>query len=208
MFVLSFRLILCVSYKPEMEYIQSNKNSCLLIFEWYCYLKHRQLADSSISWRCCDSSCKGRIRVLDSTATIIIPHSHLPDPAEIEKRKFRAALKERATMADETPRHAIFAVQKDINRETAANIHVYSTNKRLVNRVRQQNRPFMPEPATLKGFTIPTELQVCHSGETFLFHDSHVDDEQSFRLVSFEMISWSFQLCVITLKTKLIRRSN
>ena len=36
----------------------------------------------------------------------------------------------------------------------------------------------MPEPATLEGFTIPTELQLCHTGETFLFHDSGVDDEQ------------------------------
>ena len=116
--------------------------------------------------------------MFDSTAKIVNEHSHLPDPAEIEKRKFRAALKERAAMADETPRHAIFAVQKGINRETAANIPVYRTNQRTVNRVRQQKRPFMPEPATLKGFTIPTELQVCHNGESFLFHDSGVEDER------------------------------
>ena len=36
----------------------------------------------------------------------------------------------------------------------------------------------MPETATLKGFTIPTELQVCHTGESFLFHDSGVEDER------------------------------
>ena len=131
MFVRSFRLILCIVYKLEMEYIQSNKNSYLLIFEAYCYIKHRELTDGSVSWRCYDDICKGRIRLFDSTAKIVNEHIHLPDPAEIEKRKFRAALKERAAMADETPSHAIFAVQKGINRETLANIPIYSTSSEL-----------------------------------------------------------------------------
>ena len=48
MFVRSFRLILRIVYKLEMEYIQSNKNSYLLIFEAYCYIKHRELTDGSV----------------------------------------------------------------------------------------------------------------------------------------------------------------
>ena len=44
-------------------------------------------------------------------------HSHFPDPADIEKRKFSTVLKTRASVADESPRQTILSVQRDINSE-------------------------------------------------------------------------------------------
>ena len=159
----------------NMEFIQTNKKSELLVFEGYGYIRHRQLTDGASSWRCCITKCNGRVRLRNDQIEVITAHSHLPDPADIEKRKFRSALKDRAAMADETPRQTIFAAQKDINRETAANIPAYHSNQRTVNRTRQQNRPQMSEPSSLRGFEIPELLQMAHSGEKFMYYDSVKD---------------------------------
>ena len=94
-----------------MEIILTNKNSELLIFEGYAYIKHRTLADNSLSWRCGQSSCNGRVRTKDDSVEIVENHCHFPDPADIEKRKFRKTLKDRAAVSDVTPRQTIFGVQ-------------------------------------------------------------------------------------------------
>ena len=129
-----------------MEIILTNKNSELLIFEGYAYIKHRTLADNSLSWRCGQSSCNGRVRTKDDSVEIVKDHCHFPDPADIEKRKFRKTLKDRAAVSDVTPRQTIFATQRDVNRETAVHLPSYSANQQAVNRVRREKRPKMAEP--------------------------------------------------------------
>ena len=98
-----------------MEIILTNKNSELLIFEEYAYNKHRTLADNSFSWRCAQSSCNGRVRTKEDSVEIVKDHCHFSDPADIEKRKFRKTLKDRAAVSDVTPRQTIFATQRDVN---------------------------------------------------------------------------------------------
>ena len=160
-----------------MEIILTNKNSELLIFEGYAYIKHRTLADNSLSWRCGQSSCNGRVRTKDDSVEIVKDHCHFPDPADIEKRKFRKTLKDRAAVSDVTPRQTIFAAQHDVNRETAVHSPSYSANQQAVNRVRREKRSKMAEPTSLTGFELPLALQKTHDGEQFLLHDSGPQDE-------------------------------
>ena len=155
-----------------MEIILTNKNSELLIFEGYAYIKHRTLADNSLSWRCGQSSWNGRVRTKDDSIEIVKNHCHFPDPADIEKRKIRKTLKDRAAVSDVTPRQTIFAAQRDVNWETAVHLPSYSANQQAVNRVRREKRPKMAEPTSLTGFDLPLALQKTHDGEQFLFHDS------------------------------------
>ena len=61
----------------------------MLVCDAYAYFKHRILTDTSISWRCVLSNCNGRVRIFQVNDTIINDHSHFPDPADFEKRKFR-----------------------------------------------------------------------------------------------------------------------
>ena len=96
----------------------TNKNNEILDHYAYAYLKNRILTDTSISWRCVLSKCNGRVRTLQDKVTIMNDYSHFPDPADIEKRKFRIVLKTRASVADESPRQTILSVQRDINSET------------------------------------------------------------------------------------------
>ena len=87
----------------------------------------------------------GRERTLRDKVTILIDHSHFPDPADIEKQKFRTALKTRAVVADEPPRQTILSTQRDTNTEIAAVIPNDSANQRTVNRVEQKRRPRIQE---------------------------------------------------------------
>ena len=69
------------------EFIQTNKKAELLVFEGYGYIRHRQLADGASSWRCCITKCNGRVRLRNQQIEVITVHSHLPDPADIQKRR-------------------------------------------------------------------------------------------------------------------------
>ena len=149
----------------------------LLVFEGYGYIRHRQLTESPSSWRCCNTKCNGRVRLRNEQVEVITVHSHLPDPADIEKRKLHSALKERAALAHETPRQKLFAAQKT-SPETAANIRAYNSNQRTVNRTRQQNRSQMNETSSLKKFEIPELLPMAHSGAKLMYYDSGPQDEK------------------------------
>ena len=145
-------IVIALEFVLTMEILMTNKNNEMLVYDAYAYFKHRILTDTSISWRCVLSKCNGRVRTFQDNVTIINEHSHFPDPADIEKRKFRTALKTRAVVSDEPPRQTILSVQRDINRETAAVIPSYSANRRTINRVKQEKRPRMQEPQSLTDF--------------------------------------------------------
>ena len=101
-------IVIALEFVLTMEILMTIKNNEKLVYD--AYFKHRILTDTSISWRCVLSKCNGRVRTFQDNVTIINDHSHYPDPADIEKRKFRTALKTRAVVADEPPRQTILSV--------------------------------------------------------------------------------------------------
>ena len=154
----------------------TNKNNEMRVYDAFAYFKHRIITDTSISWRCVLSKCNGCVRTSQDNITIRNDHSHFPDPADIEKRNFRTALKTRAVVVDEPPHQTIFSVQRDINRETAAVIPSYSANQRTFNRVKREKWPRMQEPQSLTDFELPELLKVTHKGN---FHfDSGPNDNK------------------------------
>ena len=110
-----------------MEIILPNKSSDLLIFEGFAYIKLRKLVDNSISRRCAQNNCNGRVRIKEDSVEIVKDHCHLRDPADVEKCKFRKTLEDRAAKAisDVTPRQTIFAAQRDVNQGTAVHLPSY-----------------------------------------------------------------------------------
>ena len=93
-------IVIALEFVLTMEILMTNKNNEMLVYDAYAYFEHRILTDTSISWRCVLSKCNGRVRTFQDNVTIINEHSHFPDPADIEKRKFRTALKTRAVVSD------------------------------------------------------------------------------------------------------------
>ncbi|XP_063727137.1 uncharacterized protein LOC134854711 [Symsagittifera roscoffensis] len=148
-------IVIALEFVLTMEILMTNKNNEMLVYR---------------------NAMNGRVRTFQDNVTIINEHSNFPDPADIEKRKFRTALKTKAVVSDEPPRQTILSVQRDINRETAAVIPSYSANQRTINRVKQEKRPRMQEPHSLTDFELPELLKVTHSGERFLHFDSGPND--------------------------------
>ena len=72
----------------NIEFIQTNKTAEMLVFESIGYIRNRQLTDSASSWRCCATKCNGRVSLRNEQIEVITVYSHLPDPADIEQRKF------------------------------------------------------------------------------------------------------------------------
>ena len=96
----------------NMDFIQTNDKSELLVFERSGYIGQRQLTDGACSRRYCVTKCNGRVRIRNQEIKVITAHIHLPNPDNIEKRKFRSSLEDRASLADETARQTIFDAQK------------------------------------------------------------------------------------------------
>ena len=114
---------------------------------------------------------------VQNSVEIVKDHCYFPDPADIEKRRFRKAFKDRAAVTDVTPRQTIFTAQCDINRETAVPLPSYSANQHAVNRVRREKRPKMADSTSLTGFELPLALKKTHNGAQFLRHDPRPQDE-------------------------------
>ena len=92
-------------WRRNFELLQTNKQSELLIFDGYGYITSQPVTDSAFSRRFSKRKFNDRVRIGNEKMEVMIIFSHLPDPGDIDNRKFFWALKDRA---DETPRLTIF----------------------------------------------------------------------------------------------------
>ena len=122
--------------------IHSDKQKIGIARLWKLFLSTTYRSSYASSWRCCTTKFLGKVRLRNEQIEVITVHSRLLDPADIKKRNFCSALKDRATMAEKTPAKKI-AAQKDVNRETAANTPAYNSNQMTISKKHQQNCPQM-----------------------------------------------------------------
>ena len=159
----------------EITAIKSNKNQDVLTHCGFLYRKAGDLKNGTESWRCLKKSCRGRINV-GNEIRVVTEHCHEPQPEKIEEKLFRNELKNRAAISEEKPKSLILAAQRLVAVESAPSLPSCPSNQRLINRVRQVSQPHVND-TTLK-FTLPDELKVTHSGDSFLFFDSGEDDPE------------------------------
>ena len=67
------------------------------------------------------------MRIKEDSVETIKDHCHFPAPVDIQKRKFKKTLKDRAAKAisDVTPRQTIFAAQHNVNRGKTVHLPSY-----------------------------------------------------------------------------------
>ena len=70
--------VIALEFVLTIEILMRNKNNEMLVHDEYAYFE-----------QCVLFKCKGRARTFEENFTIINDHTHLPDPANIEK--FRTA---------------------------------------------------------------------------------------------------------------------
>ena len=54
----------------NIEFIQTNIKSELIVFEGYGHIRNQQITHGASSWRCCITKCNGRVRLFFLFGTI------------------------------------------------------------------------------------------------------------------------------------------
>lgn len=83
-----------------LEYVLSEKNKYMLIYQGFLHVKERE-HENKIYWKCSEYKkihCKGRVHVVDDKVTKCIEHNnHVPNAAKIEAKKVISTLKKNAS---------------------------------------------------------------------------------------------------------------
>ncbi|CAK1591269.1 unnamed protein product [Parnassius mnemosyne] len=160
-----------------MELIQSQKGKDLLLSDGYRYRKARTNTDGSVSWRCAETPCRGRVKVsLENVMVNVTRHSHAPDPAKNEAKKSVSNMKRRAADTLEKPRQLIQGSTRGINLEASVHFPSYNASQRTVERIRQRREVSCPNPGSVADINIPVALQVTSRNLNFLLWDSGQND--------------------------------
>ncbi|CAG5026159.1 unnamed protein product [Parnassius apollo] len=160
-----------------MELIQSQKGKDLLLSGGYRYRKARTNTDGSVSWRCAETACRGRVKVsLENVVVNVTRQSHAPDPAKNEAKKSVSNMKWRAADTLEKPRQLIQGSTRGINLEASVHLPSYNASQRTVERIRQRGEVSCPNPGSVADINIPVALQVTSRNLNFLSWDSGQND--------------------------------
>ena len=104
-------------------------------------------------------------------------HCHEPEPGKVEGKLFCVELKTRAVLTEEKPKSCILEAHRFVTIESGPTLPSNFCNQRLINRVWQEIQPRIEVDTTLK-ITLPEDLNITHTGEAFLQHDTGGDDPE------------------------------
>lgn len=160
-----------------MEKTVSQKGKELLLRDGQCYRKARTNADGSISWRCVNPTCSGRLKVFrDNVVNIITEHNHAPNPEKCLATKCVAEMKIRAANCVENPRQIIQHCTNGVALEASVYLPTYTASQRTIERVRKRTNQLYPNPATVADINIPVALQNTSRNMNFVLWDSGAGD--------------------------------
>jgi len=77
-----------------MEFIRSQKGGQLLLNDGFIDREARTNADGSISWRCLEKICRGRIREQGDHTLLVTEHNHATDTARVNAEKCKSHMRE------------------------------------------------------------------------------------------------------------------
>jgi len=134
-------------------------------------------------------------------------HNHTPDLQKEHILEKRRKIKTQASLCDEAPRKIISkCVDDTLEPETVVSMPSYSADVQAINRAKAKVRPvYPPKPSKLSDIELPEFLKHAISrkraedgtemdGETFLLHDSGVEDEDRFFMFGTEANVKNFEM--------------
>lgn len=146
----------------------------------HLYSFHKMSADGKAKfWRCDkQGECKARIHT-DMNDTIIYRsenHSHGSNAARVEVVKVRTAMKKRAEETMEQPAQIINNVINGIDIAVMGQMPSKDTNRKVIQRIRNQLAMALPNPNNITELIIPDEYKVYEPvpgvRESFLLGDT------------------------------------
>lgn len=154
----------------------TNKGKKCLMQDGYIYRIDSTLTDGSISWRCTNKKCKGRLKT-DSTMTEVIApiqceHSHEKDDKKLERQQIRASVKRKAT-DDLTirPSKLIRTELQKFSGNELESTHVRSIAQSLY-RERRKVYPVLPKTRQELHQALNSMTTSTNKGEDFILENS------------------------------------
>jgi hypothetical protein len=155
-----------------MDIVQSQKGKHHLLHNGYRYRKDKVNRDGSSTWRCAQTGCKGRVRLVDDTVEETKDHDHASVTDKNEALKVVAGMRQRAEMGVEKPRQIIQATTNGLSLEIASQLPSFCASQRTIQRKRKLNDVPYGNPATRADIDIPPGLWSTSRGQMFLLWDS------------------------------------
>ena len=95
-----------------MEFIKSNKNKLLLVYNSYTYREEKMYKESKY-WKCIDMQCKGRLTTTSDNKIKkkeISVYNHIQDICKLEVKKVKT-MKSQALSSQDNPQQIIASLQ-------------------------------------------------------------------------------------------------
>ena len=155
-----------------MDTSKTQKGKDMTFHEGHRYKFAKRNADDSVSWRCLQTHCCGRIKVLAGVIEIISEHNHAPDPEKIQAVKAVVGMRERAEHEFGRPRQIIQNCTQGISLEAVALLPSYNACQRTVERKRKRVQEPHATPRTVADIVIAQDQQITFRNSPFLLWDS------------------------------------
>ncbi len=148
-------------------YQEQKKNSKKTRVYWEC-IKRKQFCKA----RLITKSKSENYELLSS----VLEHNHASSKDKVEARKAMNEMKEMAQNEYIATRSVIANVVSDIDEQVKAQMPHTSLMARNIRNWRQKHLDAPPIPNARSGFEIPAQYAQFNEGESFLLHDSGIDD--------------------------------
>ena len=165
-----------------MEYCTSQKGGKILFFEEYRYRKDRE-SEYSISWRCTEKNCRGRLLVTKNEMNMepksTTQHIYGPQAEKKDVNQFKEAI--RITAASSSvlqPRQIIQANQASISDKAAVLMPSYEASRKTIQRIRKKQLSRSVGGGTGSHFNNVSEVKIegefkhTEKNENFLLFDT------------------------------------
>jgi len=160
-----------------METFMSQKGKEIGVFAGYRYRQDRRNADGSVSWRCLETNCTGRMKIFtDGQMREITKHENAPNVAKRDSERVRSSIRDRAASTVEKPRQIVMQCTNALSAEAAILMPRYTATQRAIERKRKRAEVPLPMPRSLADITIPDNLAVTSRNDNFVLCDSGDDD--------------------------------
>lgn len=164
-----------------MEFSQTERGKRLVIKDGYQYVLQKVLANNDKSYECIlrrKGECKAKIKLTaeDVFSEELNEHTHPPSQTNVEVRKVKASVKERANNCNDTSQQILGDKLQDVSEAAAVNLPAINNMRRNIRRQRQEHN-VQPIPQRREEIPVlPNGYQITNRGDRFLLHDSGVGD--------------------------------
>jgi hypothetical protein len=164
-----------VVVKMALQFVKSNKGADLLHYLGFLHRKEKCIAGKTI-WKCASyhiARCPGRAHTENGSVVKFKCHNHVPDAAEVQKKKLVNTMKKQAIVSHESSQRVVCALAENASTAVSGQLPKLNSLKRTIQRVRHISRNEPCNPKSLSELIVNGAYTETSDGRQFLVYDSN-----------------------------------